>query len=113
MRGLFSDVIADHVMGYVLMFARNLHLYLRQQMESQWAPVGNEKMTEQGFVMGPSSVSPVDASHIHLSDATIGVVGAGFIGREICRRASAFGMTVLAVDPITKSVPGIVEAREL
>jgi phosphoglycerate dehydrogenase-like enzyme len=25
MRGLFSDVIADHVMGYVLCFARNLH----------------------------------------------------------------------------------------
>lgn len=109
MRGLFSDVIADHVMGYVLMFARNLHLYLRQQMESRWAPVGNEKMTEQGFMMGPSSVSPVDASHIHLSDTTIGVVGAGFIGREICRRASAFGMKILAVDPITKSVPGIVE----
>ena len=31
MRGLFSDVIADHVMGYVLTFARNLHLYRDQQ----------------------------------------------------------------------------------
>src|SRR3569833_1268191 len=28
MRGLFSDVIADHVMGLVLCFARNLHLYV-------------------------------------------------------------------------------------
>ena len=51
MRGLFSDVIADHVMGYVLMFARNLHLYLRQQMESRWAPVGNEKMTDRKSVV--------------------------------------------------------------
>ncbi len=25
MRGLFSDVIADHVFGYILCFARNLH----------------------------------------------------------------------------------------
>src|SRR5690606_15367412 len=29
MRGLFSDVIADHVFGYILCFARNLHRYLR------------------------------------------------------------------------------------
>lgn len=109
MRGLFSDVIADHVMGYVLMFARNFHLYLRQQMKSQWAPVGNEQMTEQPFMAGPSSVTAVDSAHIHLSDATLGVVGAGFIGREICQRAAAFGMRILAVDPITKTIPKIVE----
>src|SRR4051812_12296755 len=30
MRGLFSDVIADHVLGFVLSFARNLHLYRDQ-----------------------------------------------------------------------------------
>lgn len=109
MRGLFSDVIADHVMGYVLCFARNLHLYMRRQMESRWAPVGNEEMTEQTFVTGPSSVSPVDNAHIHLSDATIGVVGAGFIGQEVCRRAAAFGMEVLAVDPICRQVDDIVD----
>ncbi|MGZ0164348.1 MAG: D-2-hydroxyacid dehydrogenase [Planctomycetales bacterium] len=109
MRGLFSDVIADHVMGYVLCFARNLHLYMRRQMESRWAPIGNEAMTEQTFVTGPASVSPVDSAHIHLSDATIGVVGAGFIGQEVCRRASAFGMTVLAVDPICRQVEGIID----
>lgn len=109
MRGLFSDVIADHVMGYVLCFARNLHLYLRRQMESRWAPVGNEKMTEQAFVTGPASVSPVDSAHIHLSDATIGVVGAGFIGQEVCRRAAAFGMNVLAVDPVCREVDDIVD----
>lgn len=109
MRGLFSDVIADHVMGYVLMFARNFHRYLRQQMKSQWAPVGNEQLTEQPFMAGPSSITAVDSAHIHLSDATLGVVGAGFIGREICQRAAAFGMRVIAVDPITKTIPGIVE----
>lgn len=109
MRGLFSDVIADHVMGYVLCFARNLHLYMRRQIDARWAPVGNEEMTEQAFVMGPSSVSTVDQSHIHLSDATLGVVGAGFIGQEVCRRAAAFGMKILAVDPECKQVVGVVD----
>lgn len=107
MRGLFSDVIADHVMGYVLCFARNLHLYMRRQMDARWAPVGDEEMTEQAFVMGPSSVSPVDRSHIHLSDTTLGVVGAGFIGQEVCRRAVAFGMKILAVDPVCTTIEGV------
>jgi len=78
-------------------------------MEGRWAPVGNEKMTQQTFVTGPASVSPVDAAHIHLSDATLGVVGVGFIGREVCRRAAAFGMKILAVDPVCRQVDGIVE----
>lgn len=109
MRGLFSDVIADHVMGYVLCFARNLHLYIRRQIDARWAPVGHEAMTEQSFVMGPSSVSPVDRSHIHLADATLGVVGAGCIGQEVCRRAAAFGMKILAVDPICRQIDGVVD----
>jgi phosphoglycerate dehydrogenase-like enzyme len=39
MRGLFSDVIADQVLGYILCFARNLHLYIRRQAERRWEPV--------------------------------------------------------------------------
>jgi phosphoglycerate dehydrogenase-like enzyme len=96
-------------MGYVLCFARNLHLYIRRQIDARWAPVGNEAMTEQSFVMGPSSVSPVDRSHIHLGDATLGVVGAGFIGQEVCRRAAAFGMKIMAVDPICRQIDGVVD----
>ncbi len=109
MRGLFSDVIADHVMGYVLCFARNLHLYLRRQIEHRWAPVGNEEMTQQTFLTGPAFVSPVDAAHKHLADQTLGVVGAGHIGREVCRRAAAFGIRILAIDPLCRSIDGIVD----
>ena len=42
MRGLFGDVIADQVMGYVLCFARNLHTYIRQQVEHRYEPAGGE-----------------------------------------------------------------------
>jgi len=108
MRGLFSDVIADHVMGFVLCFARNLHTYIRRQLEARWDAVGGEA-SKPTFEMGPAYVSDVDAAHMHLSDATLGVIGAGYIGREICRRAAAFDMRVLAVDPVCRSVPGIVD----
>src|SRR6266852_3230198 len=42
MRGLFSDVIADQVLGYILCFARNLHRYILQATRAEWAPVGGE-----------------------------------------------------------------------
>ena len=53
MRGLFSDVIADHVFGYILCFARNFHLYIRNQLEARWAPVGGEAAQERRFVDRP------------------------------------------------------------
>jgi phosphoglycerate dehydrogenase-like enzyme len=108
MRGLYYDVIADHVMGYVLMFARNLHRYLRQQIDRQWAPVGGEE-ERSDFFSGPGWVSGIDSSHLHVADCTMGVVGTGSIGAEICRRAAGFGMEVLGVDPVASSVPGVVE----
>ncbi len=52
MRGLFSDVIADHVMGFVISFARNLHTYVRRQMEARWEPVGGES-GRSTFTAGP------------------------------------------------------------
>lgn len=98
MRGLFSDVIADQVMGYVICFARNLHVYVLQAAAGRWAPVGGEP-ARVGFASGPGAVNDIDRAHRHLADATLGVVGLGAIGREIARRAAAFGMRVIAVDP--------------
>ena len=123
MRGLYSDVIADHVFGYILCFARNFHHYIRNQLEARWAPVGGEtfvrpaarqvadvagKVEQSGFVTGPAEVSAVDRSHRHLADATLGIIGLGQIGSEIARRGLAFGMRVLAVDPVqTGAPPGV------
>src|SRR5262245_4845243 len=53
MRGLFSDVIADHVFGYILCFARNFHTYIRNQAACVWAPVGGDP-DQNDFVTGPA-----------------------------------------------------------
>src|SRR5262249_33251719 len=108
MRGLFSDVIADQVMGYVLCFARNLHTYIRNQLDHRWAPVGGEA-ARVNFAAGPGVVNPIDLAHGHLADQTMGVVGLGAIGAEVARRAKAFGMRVVAVDPRRTDRPPEVE----
>lgn len=104
MRGLFSDVIADQVMGYVICFARNLHTYIRNQAERRWAPVGGEA-ARVSFATGPGVINPIDRAHQHLADLTLGVVGLGAIGAEVARRARAFGMRVVAVDPRRTDCP--------
>ena len=97
MRGLFGDVIADQVLGYVLCFARNLHTYIRQQAEHRYTPAGGEAARVDN-ACGPGTVNAMDRATIFLPDATLGIIGLGAIGCAIARRASAFGMTVRAVD---------------
>src|SRR4029453_7426728 len=86
MRGLFSDVIADQVMGYVICFARNLHRYVLQQARGVWGPVGGEA-ARVDMRTGPGVVNDIDRAHRHLGDCTLGVVGLGAIGSEVARRA--------------------------
>src|SRR5437870_7867535 len=76
MRGLFSDVIADQVMGYVICFARNLHVYILQQARGVWAPVGGEG-ERVALTAGPGVVNAIDRAHMHLADAIVGGVGLG------------------------------------
>jgi phosphoglycerate dehydrogenase-like enzyme len=104
MRGLYSDVIADHVFGYVLCFARNLHRYIRQQLAARWEAVGGEG-ARSTFAAGPGTVGSADRAHLHLADQTLGVVGLGAIGTEVARRGRSFGMRVLAVDPVQTRAP--------
>jgi phosphoglycerate dehydrogenase-like enzyme len=113
MRGLFGDVIADQVMGYVLCFARNLHTYVRQQVEHRYEPVGGES-ARVSFAAGPGTVNAMDRATIFLPDATMGIVGFGAIGSEIARRALGFGMSVRGVDrfPERISPPEGVESIE-
>jgi phosphoglycerate dehydrogenase-like enzyme len=111
MRGIFSDVIADHVFGYILMFAKNFHIYMRQQLRAHWHMLGREANELPGYG-GPGEVHPSDRAAITLADCTLGVVGLGGIGAETARRGLAFGMRVLGIDPrVPAAPPGVVLYR--
>jgi phosphoglycerate dehydrogenase-like enzyme len=112
MRGLFGDVIADQVMGYVLCFARNLHTYVHHQIEHRYEPAGGEA-ARVSFAAGPGTVNAMDRATIFLPGATMGVVGFGAIGAEVARRAMAFGITVHAVDRFPERCPRVEGVEEV
>ncbi len=87
-RGIYSDVIADHVFAMILAFARGLHRYIRNQAQGLW---------QKG--------APVT----HLAGTTLGVVGLGGIGLAVAARGPAFGMRVLGMDPAPKDNPEHIE----
>jgi phosphoglycerate dehydrogenase-like enzyme len=107
MRGLYSDVIAEHVLGLMLCFTRHLHTYIRNQMARKWSPVGGEE-TRPTFATGPGTLTEMDRAHRTLGDLTLGLVGLGHIGAEIAHCSACFGMNVLAVDPLrTEPTEGV------
>ena len=113
MRGLFGDVIADQVMGYILCFARNLPVYIRNQVHREWRPCGGEA-ARVNFAAGPGVVNAMDRATRYLPGSVLGVVGFGGIGAEVARRALGFGMRVRGVDkhPDQVVVPEGVESVE-
>jgi phosphoglycerate dehydrogenase-like enzyme len=75
--------IADHAMGLLLNFTRDLK-HFNKQMETGWERAEDLPMIE-------------------LRGKTMLVIGLGGIGTQVAERAFAFGMTILAVDP--KDIP--------
>jgi phosphoglycerate dehydrogenase-like enzyme len=90
MRGTFSDVIADHVLGFVLCFARGFHRFRDAQSQREWA---------KGY------------DFMYLPDHTLGIIGLGGIGREVAKRGACLGMRVIAVDPRTTQAEHVHELR--
>ena len=81
--GMFSDEVADVVIGYVVMLARHLHRTDSAVRAGEWAK--------------PEGVS--------LAGRTMGVIGLGHIGRAVARRSLAMGMRVLGseIDPTNRT----------
>jgi phosphoglycerate dehydrogenase-like enzyme len=80
-RGLHGVPIAEHVLGVMIILARQLHQAYRIQLEGRW---GRREM----FDLYPT--------FRELSGETVGIVGLGSIGLAIAERTKAMGMRVLA-----------------
>lgn len=98
MRGLFSDVVADHALLLLLAWARQLKTYLQQQTAQRWAPVGGADL-QHDFARGPGVQTPVDRAHVHLGGLIAVVIGLGGIGRAVVERFRVLGMEVIGIDP--------------
>ena len=72
----FTDPVADTVMGYVLIFARQLLALDRNMRNGAWQKL-------------PA---------VSLRECVLGIVGLGNVGLAVARRAGAFGMSVLGND---------------
>ncbi|GAB5493862.1 MAG: hydroxyacid dehydrogenase [Phototrophicaceae bacterium] len=77
----FSEPVADSVLGYILSFARRLPWMDTQMKAGIWDKI---------------------AGHA-LHESTLGVIGVGNVGKAVIKRAHAFGMTIIATDPIRPS----------
>jgi phosphoglycerate dehydrogenase-like enzyme len=74
--GLYGPSIGEHAFGLMILLARNFHLALRNQHQSQW---------DRGLANGLSD----------LRGKTLGILGLGDIGRAVARLGRAHGMRVV------------------
>ena len=90
--GTHSVCLAESVMAMILAFTRGIKAALEAQREHRWA--GRDIRREL----------------VELTDATMGIVGLGSVGRALATRAAAFDMRVLAVDLYTEDKPDTIDA---
>ena len=85
------DEVSDHVMALLHTWNRKIALFDRSVKERGWGS------------------QPLTMRMMRLRGKTIGIVGFGRIGQAVAAKARAFGLNILAADPV---VPGeLVEAQ--
>jgi len=89
-KGLVGPQLAEHAFALLLALTRGIATAIR---EPRW-----ENRTR------------IRAAAWELTGRTLGIVGLGGTGREVARRAAAFGMHVVAVTPRPAALPPCVDA---
>lgn len=84
-RGIHATAVAEHVLGWMLMFARNLHRHLEHQRHHRW-------QREEGG---------------QLAGSTVGVLGLGAVGQEVARLCKACGTRVVGMRRRPDPVPHV------
>jgi D-3-phosphoglycerate dehydrogenase / 2-oxoglutarate reductase len=74
----FTLPVADTVMGYILAFARHQPWMDREMKSGRWEKIPGKS----------------------LSECTLGVIGIGYIGKAVTRRARSFDMNIYGTDII-------------
>ena len=78
----YGVVLAEHVMALILVFARQLTKHFDDQRKGVWVP-DNPKLN--------------DPDRFELRGKTLLLVGVGSIGKEIAKRAHAFGLRIVGL----------------
>jgi len=87
-RGIHKIPMSEYTMGMILMLAHRFLEYRQNQLNNNWdRSIQAEELFEK----------------------TLGVVGTGSIGAEICRRAKAFGMHTIGINTRGTLVDGVDE----
>lgn len=88
-RGIHKIPMGEYTMGMILMLAHRFLEYRENQRKKIW---DRKIQAEEIF------------------EKTLGVVGTGSIGAEICRRAKAFGMRTIGINTRGAAVDGVDKA---
>lgn len=86
--GVYGIPIAEHAFGMILSYNRHLQEYAYNKAAKKW----NRRYDPKDFY-----------------GSTVGIIGLGDLGREIAKRAKAFGATVLAVKRTVTKAPEYVD----
>lgn len=86
--GTYGKPISDHVLGLMIMLARNLHFFRDQQAQHLWNKIDANK----------------DLFH-----STLCIIGLGDIGKNLAVKAKALGMKVIGIKRTAAQLPGYLD----
>ena len=78
-KGIHGPMISDQALAFIFAFLRGVHFWVRGQRDHRWVRDEIGERLDESF------------------NKTVGVVGVGNIGMEVCRKCKALGMRTIGV----------------